>query len=408
MVEAGERGSDETQATGERLTATGNTQPPSRRMPPLKLMKKELLPRAGEVKGDLPSPQRETRGGKPPLTKFPSYRTQQAIAQFGKSARHPLCLAALRLWQVKDETHKYAKDAESLGELLVKARRLKEQARASYERLYKEGKQKGAIQAAALLREIEEHLPKLQTGYQACVKLFTIWCEQFYPLAIARFERECNAVDRAKDVKALKALQRVKKRWDDNANGMRLKDGDSRTLEILKLLRDKTFKATAAKAGSAAYIEAARGGDRLLSDEFWSGRLTIREIHTHLLRIGGSCLAGDKEGKEIRRLLGRLGIRPAEDQRGRKWKPPLPKKQEPKRPRGRTRTKPEIKSMSLEAIQAMLAKTAKQGDGLRNQQIYKAGDESGLKWARKVLKSIDREIAQLVQRWGGRRGKFVY
>jgi hypothetical protein len=64
--------------------------------------------------------------------------------------------------------------------------------------------------------------------------------------------------------------------------------------------------------------------------------------------------------------------------------------------------------MSLEATEAMLAKTAEQGDGLRNQQIYKAGDESGLKWAKQVLKSIDREIAQLVQRRGGRRGKFVY
>jgi hypothetical protein len=271
-------------------------------------------------------------------SKANSVRTQEAVARFGKSARYPLCLAALKLWRVKDETRKYAKDAESLGELLVKAKRQKEQARALYERLYKGGKQKEVIQAAALLREIEEHLPKLQTGYEANVELFTIWSEQVYPLAVARFERELNAVDRAKDVKALKALQRVKKRWGDNANVARLKEGNYRTLEILKLLRDKTFKATAAaKGGSAAYIEAARGGDRALSDEFWSGRLTVRDIHSHLLRLGGSRLAGDKEGKEIRRLLSRLGIRPAEDQRGRKWKMPSPKKQEPKRPRGRPR-----------------------------------------------------------------------
>jgi hypothetical protein len=207
-------------------------------------------------------------------------------------------------------------------------------------------------------------------------------------------------------------LKLVKQRWRANLSGKgaRLRAGDQRELEILNMLRDKVIKAAGAtkEGGVAGYLEAVRGGDRPLSDEVWQGRFTVREIHSRLMTVGGPRVAGDKDGKEIRRTMRRLGIRPAEDQRGRKWKPPLPQKQEPKRPRGRTRTKPEIKSMSLEAIQAMLAKTAQQGDGLRNQQIYKAGDESGLRWARQVNKSIDREIARLSLRRGGRKGQFVY
>ncbi len=117
------------------------------------------------------------------------------------------------------------------------------------------------------------------------------------------------------------------------------------------------------------------------------------EIHSRLMTVGGSRLAGDKDAKEIRRILTTLGIRPAEDQRGRKWKPPVPKKQERKGP-GSTKLK--------------ITNTAEQGDGLRNKQIYKAKDERGLKWARQVLKSMDREIAQLAQRRGGRKGRFVY
>jgi hypothetical protein len=278
--------------------------------------------------------------------------------------------------------------------------------RGLYEQLYKEGKQKEVIQVAALLHKVNEHLPKLQKCYQAQAAYCLMLCRELRPVSAALFEREHDALTRTGDVKARRALQRVRKRWNDNkAFG----DSDRRTLEILKMLRDKVINAAWVKGGASdGYTEAAFGGDRALSDEAWAGRLTVREIHSRLMTAGGSRLAGDKDGKEIRRTMRRLGIRPAEDQRGRKWKPPYPEKQKPKRPRGRPRTKPEIKSMSLEATEAMLAKTAEQGDGLRNQQIYKAGDESGLKWAKQVLKSIDREIAQLVQRRGGRRGKFVY
>jgi hypothetical protein len=271
-----------------------------------------------------------------------SLRTQQAIARFGISARYPVCQAALELWRVKDETRKYAKDAESLGELLIKAKQQKRRVRALYERLHKGGKQKEVIEAAAFLREIEEGLLKLQTCYQANVKLFAIWYEQIYPLALARFEREGDAVVRTKDTKAFSALERVKKRWDAVAKGASLKDGDNRKFEILKMLRDKGIKAAEAKDGwQAGYLEV-RGADRALSDEFWQGRLTVREIHSRLLRIGGSRLAGDKEGREIGRLLRRLGIRRAEDRRGPKWKPFRGVNKKPKRPPGRSRTKIEL------------------------------------------------------------------
>jgi hypothetical protein len=100
------------------------------------------------------------------------------------------------------------------------------------------------------------------------------------------------------------------------------------------------------KDGAAAgYWEAATGGDRLLSDEVWQGRLTAQELRLHLEATDGACVAGDQDAKEIRRVLRKLGIRPAEDQRGRKWKPLGPAKQKPKQSkrRGRPRIRPSIR-----------------------------------------------------------------
>jgi hypothetical protein len=339
--------------------------------------------------------------------KADSLRTQQAISRFGKSARHPLCLAALDLWQLDAELLTRAKEIGVLAEVTSSAKKQKKQARALLDQFYKEEKQKDAIEAAALVRKIDEHLLETQTAYQATVKLRSIY-QEFLPGRVALFECERDAVVRTGGVKASRALQRVRKRWNTNpkANGARLKDGDRRTFEILKMLRDKVINAAWAKDGAiAGYTEAALGGDRLLSDEAWQGRLTAREIHSRLMAVGGSRLAGDKDAKEIRRLLKRLGIRPAEDQQGRKWKPPNLAKQEPKRPRGRPRTKPKIVFTGLEAVEA---KIAAPGDGLRNQQIYEVRQKSDLKRARQDLRSIDREIARLVLRRGGRRGRFVY
>ena len=338
--------------------------------------------------------------------------TQRFIARYGKAARYPVCQAAIRLWGLDADLEEGMKKAVQIDEDVNSAKRQKKQVLALYEQLYKEGgRQKEVIQAEALLQKINEHLPKLQMGYGAQVAYCLMLCRELRPVGVALFEREKNYVVRTKDTKALRALKLVKQRWGANPSGKgaRLRAGDQRELEILKMLRDRVINAAWAKGEArAGYLEAFRGSDRPLSDEVWQGRLTVKEIHLRLMTAGGSRLAGDKDGKEIRRILTRLGIRPAEEQRGRKWKLPLPKKQEPKRTRGRTRTRPEIVSRNLEAVLAMEAKIAAHGDGLKGLQIYEARQEIDLKQARQVIKSIDREIARLSLRRGGRKGQFVY
>lgn len=289
--------------------------------------------------------------------KADSLRTQQAVARFGKSARHPLCLAALALWRVDAELSVRTKDIVAREELVNSAKQLKEDAQALIKRLQKEQKEKEANQASPLLRKIDEHLLKAQKCYQATVGLPSM-CEELRRVPLALFEREYDAVVRAGDSKARRALQRVRKRW--SANEARLKDGNYRSLEMLNMLRDKVVKAAWAKGGASdGYLEVVRGGDRALSDEAWEGRLTAREIHSHIVATRGVRVAGDKYAKEVRRLARKLGIRLAEDQRGRKRKPYLAK-QEPKRPRGRPRTKPEVGfTDNLEVVEAIKVATGK-------------------------------------------------
>ncbi len=337
-----------------------------------------------------------------------SLRTQRFIAQYGKSARYPVCQAWLTLRGFDAKLEEVTREVAQTEKIVDSARQQKEQTRALYEQFYKEGnKQKEVIQAAELLRNIGEYLPKVQTHYEEGVKLRSMLRES-RPALVAPFKREYDAAIRTGNGQARRALQRVQKRWNDKK--VCLGNSDRRTFEILNMLHGKVIKATwATKDGAGAgYLEAVRGGDRPLSDEVWQGRFTVREIHSRLMTVGGSRLAGDKNGKEIRRTMSRLAIRPAEDQRGRKWKPPLPPKQEPKRSPGRTRSKPEIVSTNLEAVLTIEAKIAAHGDGLKDRQIYEAREKSDLKQARQVIKSIDREIARLSLRRGGRKGQFVY
>jgi len=88
--------------------------------------------------------------------------TQLFIAQYGKAARYPVCQAAIGLWLVEDTIRKYAKDARSMGELVISTKRQKEQARALYEQFYKEGegKQKDLIVnvTPSLARRTLKHL----------------------------------------------------------------------------------------------------------------------------------------------------------------------------------------------------------------------------------------------------------
>ena len=122
---------------------------------------------------------------------------------------------------------------------------------------------------------------------------------------------------------------------------------DRRTLEMLKILDEEVRKSASAKGGATGFL-IFLSWDWALSDEAWQGLLTAREIQSRLVDA-----PGDRDAKEVRRLARKLGIRLAEDQRGRKQNPYLPK-QEPSRPRGRPRTKPDIGfTNDLEAREAM-------------------------------------------------------
>jgi len=267
-------------------------------------------------------------------SKVNTLRTREAIARFGKSALHPLCQAALRFWQIDAEFSALTKQAKQVTELVNNFKQQRREA-VALARWFAKQKQKEVAQAAKLVRKIDnELLPKTQKCYEATLKLWS-GCDFNHKVAAVLFERE--GASYKGDNQAQKALQRTRRRWDAITNGKPLRASDARSLGILRMHRDKLIKATSAKAGApAGYLEAVRGGDRPLSDEAWQGRLTARDIHAHLKGTEGAGVAGDKDAKEIRRDAKKLGIRLAEDQRGRKWKAPPPAKQKPKKPRGRT------------------------------------------------------------------------
>ena len=334
-----------------------------------------------------------------------SLRTRQAIARFGKAARHPLCLAALDLWAFDAKSSRLKEDASSTEELLNSAERQKKQARALLDQFYKEGKQKEAIEADSLYHKINEHLRKARGAYQAQVKLLAMHDEiRTYPAE--RFERERLAAERAKNKSALRALPRVEKRWKALSNRARLKYSERRELGILQMLRNKKIKAEWAKGGAlAGYTEAAFGGDRPLSDDEWQGRLTAREIHSHVKATDGAGVAGDKDAKEVRRSARRMGIRLDEDQRGRKWKAPRQATQKPKQPRGRPRTKPDIIfTHQPEGFEVEKSRTpaGEPSYGWREK------NQRELKHFRKEQKKIDREIRKLTLLRGGSLGKYCY
>ena len=185
--------------------------------------------------------------------------------------------------------------------------------------LRKEGKTKEANQASALLGENDKFLLKAPAYRHAAANVRSTYPE-LRRVLVARFESECDAVIRTGDVKARRALQRVRKRWNDKKAFVG--DSDRRTLEVLKMLREKASDEAVAKDGvNAWYMHASRSGDLALSDEAWQGLLTAREIQSRLVDA-----PGDKDAKEVRRLARKLGIPLAGDQRGRKRKPYLPVK----------------------------------------------------------------------------------
>jgi len=172
------------------------------------------------------------------------------------------------------------------------------------------------------LQKIKENLPALREAHQAQANLLS-WRREVRTHFAQQFEHEQLVAEIKKNTSALRALPRVHKRWKAFSNSARLKHGELRELGILQLLRDKKIRAEQAKGGAVAgYTKAARGGERPLSDDEWQGRLTAREIHSHLTATDGKAVAGDKEAKEVRRTTRRLKIQLDEDQVGRKSKEP--------------------------------------------------------------------------------------
>jgi hypothetical protein len=257
---------------------------------------------AGERRPDQAQSQEKGKSVKGATT----LRTQQAVARYGKAAQRPLCLAALDLWRIDAELSKWSKDLELIEEVLNSAKQMREKA-----------------DTPALLRRINKHLLGAQKHYEEVNKLHSFY-QDLRREPAARFKRERDAALCAGNKGAFRALARVRKRWSTDEVG--LKNGKARQLEMLKMLRDTVKRAKWAKGGArGGYWEALRGGDRALDDEEWQERLTNRKIHSHIAAARGVRVAGDKDAKEIRRLARKLGLRLAEDQRGRKRKPYLPK-----------------------------------------------------------------------------------
>jgi hypothetical protein len=180
-----------------------------------------------------------------------------------------------------------------------------------------------------------------------------------------------------------------------------LKKGERRELGLLAIHRDKAIKGAWAKGGAVAgWMETAFGADRALSDEVWQGRVTAREAHSHLAATDGADAAGDKEAKEVRRTAKKLGLDLAEDQLGRKWKPPQLKLQEPERQRGRPREKVELQR--VKNIDEIATAIFVKGKHRRAKEVTAQKDAFGLQSARKEFAAVQAEIRRLTLK-GGRR-----
>ena len=298
-------------------------------------------------------------------------------------------------------------------------RQRKKKAIALYRQFCKEGKEKQAIQAAELLRKSNEFLQEVEAHFRKVggikrVEAVRNQWQEFCDSAKLAFDIEQRQAEKTRDTKALEGLRYLKKTANRGMN-----NGQKRVFGILKMLRDKTSKAAGFKDGSIGfYTEGALGGDRLLSDEFWQGRFTVMEFRSGLEDMYAPRVAGDKEGKKVRRTLKGLGIQPAEDQVGRKWKGPNLAKQEPKR-RGRQGARPPeiVRTGKIDDVLRADSghRVNTRGHVLKKEYgKFNAGNTSygGLSsWvtsARKDLAAIDREILKLTLLRGGRKGKFVY
>ena len=143
-----------------------------------------------------------------------SLRTQQAIALFGKAARHPLCLAALDLWRMETELSKWSQAVVLSEQAVNRAKQRRRKVLALIEQFRDEQKEKEVKKACALFREIDKHLLEAQNYYQAAVKLRPIF-QELHGMAVTQFNREHDAAIHRGGRKALLALQRTRRRWNN-------------------------------------------------------------------------------------------------------------------------------------------------------------------------------------------------
>ena len=166
-----------------------------------------------------------------------SLRAAKAVARWGEGAQYPICLAALDLWTLQTQLSKLRKELEEVPSGPEQQKRYK---------------------------QIEYFL-----NLELCAE------------ALDRFERELDGVVHPRDIKALRAYQRLKKRWHNGRNGTPLTNGDKRVIGILNMLHVKVIEAALMKDGAAAVYREI-DGNRLLSDEIFHGRLTANEIRLQL------------------------------------------------------------------------------------------------------------------------------
>ena len=142
---------------------------------------------AGERRSDEAQP--KEKGNCVKYANSNSLGTQQAIARFGKSARFPVCQAALGLWRMDAELSEQTKKVVQAGELVNSVKQQRKEAIWLIDQLYKEQKQKEVPQASAILRKVDKLLPGVQECFQATAKLWLQY-DEWRELAAARFERE--------------------------------------------------------------------------------------------------------------------------------------------------------------------------------------------------------------------------
>ena len=185
-----------------------------------------------------------------------SLRTHQAVARYGKAARHPLCVAALDLLRLEEEVFKWTEKIELTEELVNSVKQMKDDVQEGIEQFRGTKREKGKPRSA-LLRKIDKHLLKAQTHYQWAVEIRSFY-QEMRSVALGLFKREYDRVIRTRDAKARRALQRLRKRWLANEAG--LNAGNLRQVEMLKMLRDKVIEAKRAiDKINAGFWEALRG-----------------------------------------------------------------------------------------------------------------------------------------------------